>query len=164
MRGATKGRCCPQPFFPLTTAADPDPRSPTTAPTFIGGEVLLHYIGINSTRIKALRPLLGPGEKKTEGQMYTTLSENIITILFKHKYTNCHYISVHMHPLQKKTVGVVLPNRLLLLWAIVFRTHDVRKNPYIPLFLHTILGPDYYDVICIRVILEAIVIGTHVAP
>ena len=35
------------------------------------------------------------------------------------------------------------PNQLLR-GAIVIRTHDVPKNPYIPLFLHTILGPDYY--------------------
>ena len=27
---------------------------------------------------------------------------------------------------------------------IVFRTHDIPKNPYIPLLLHTIFGPDYY--------------------
>ena len=26
----------------------------------------------------------------------------------------------------------------------VIRTHDVPKNPYIPRFLHTILGPHYY--------------------
>ena len=28
--------------------------------------------------------------------------------------------------------------------AIVIRTHDGPKNPYIPLFLHAILGPEYY--------------------
>ena len=28
--------------------------------------------------------------------------------------------------------------------AIVIRTHDVPKNPHIPLVLHTTLGPDYY--------------------
>ena len=27
--------------------------------------------------------------------------------------------------------------------GIVIRTHDVRKNPYITLFLHAWLGPDY---------------------
>ena len=32
----------------------------------------------------------------------------------------------------------------LLRGAIVIRTHDVPKNPYVPLFLLTILGPDYY--------------------
>ena len=28
--------------------------------------------------------------------------------------------------------------------SIVIRTHDVPKNPYVSLFLHTMLGPDYY--------------------
>ena len=28
--------------------------------------------------------------------------------------------------------------------AIIIRTHDGPKNPYMPVFLHTILGPDYY--------------------
>ena len=32
----------------------------------------------------------------------------------------------------------------LLRGGIVIRTHDVPKNPYIPLLLDTILGPDYY--------------------
>ena len=32
----------------------------------------------------------------------------------------------------------------VLLEAIVIRTHDGPKNSYIPLFLHTILGLDYY--------------------
>ena len=32
---------------------------------------------------------------------------------------------------------------LLLRGAIVIRTPDVHKNPYIPLFVRTILGPDY---------------------
>ena len=27
--------------------------------------------------------------------------------------------------------------------GILIRTRDVPKNAYIPLFLHTILGPDY---------------------
>ena len=30
----------------------------------------------------------------------------------------------------------------ILRGTIVIRTHDVPKNPYIPVFLHTILGPD----------------------
>ena len=34
--------------------------------------------------------------------------------------------------------------RALTKYPRVMRTHDVHKNPYIPLFLHTILGPDYY--------------------
>ena len=33
---------------------------------------------------------------------------------------------------------------LILRGGIVLRTHDGPKNPYITLFLHTILGPDYY--------------------
>ena len=32
-----------------------------------------------------------------------------------------------------------------LLRAGVIMTHDVPKNPYTPLFLHTILGPNYYQ-------------------
>ena len=32
----------------------------------------------------------------------------------------------------------------MLRGAIVLRTQDVHKNPYITLFLHTTLGPDYY--------------------
>ena len=32
----------------------------------------------------------------------------------------------------------------LLRGSIVIRTHHVPKHPYIPYFLHTILGPDYY--------------------
>ena len=40
------------------------------------------------------------------------------------------------------TRGPVGPS--LLQGAIVLRTHDAPKNPYISLFLHTILGPDYY--------------------
>ena len=36
-------------------------------------------------------------------------------------------------------------NAMDYLWGvIVIRTHDVHKNPYIPVFVHTILGPDYY--------------------
>ena len=31
----------------------------------------------------------------------------------------------------------------LLPWCIVIRTHNEPKNPYITLFLHTKLGPDY---------------------
>ena len=34
--------------------------------------------------------------------------------------------------------------RPILRGARVFRTHHVPKNPYLPLFLHIILGPDYY--------------------
>lgn len=29
-------------------------------------------------------------------------------------------------------------------YGIVIRTVDAHKHPYIPEFLHTILGPDYY--------------------
>ena len=29
--------------------------------------------------------------------------------------------------------------------ALVIRTYDGPQNPYIPLFLHAILGPDYYS-------------------
>ena len=40
---------------------------------------------------------------------------------------------------------VAHPIAVLILWgARVFRTHDGPKNRYISLFLHTILGPDYY--------------------
>ena len=37
------------------------------------------------------------------------------------------------------------PPILVLRGAIVIRTHDVPKNPYIPLFLHNMFGPDYYE-------------------
>ena len=33
--------------------------------------------------------------------------------------------------------------------ARVIRTHDGPKIPYIPVFLHTMLGPDYYVVIVV---------------
>ena len=38
-----------------------------------------------------------------------------------------------------------VPQLLVLRGPRVIRTHDVPKKPYIPLLLHTILGPDYYD-------------------
>ena len=37
----------------------------------------------------------------------------------------------------------LLPSDLLR-GATLIRTHDGYKNPYTPLFLHTIVGPDYY--------------------
>ena len=37
-------------------------------------------------------------------------------------------------------------NRITGAIGIVIRTHDEPKNPYTPLLLRTILGPDYYDV------------------
>ena len=40
--------------------------------------------------------------------------------------------------------AIPLISSALLRGAIVIRTHDVPKNPYVPLFLLTILGPDYY--------------------
>ena len=36
--------------------------------------------------------------------------------------------------------------KTLLRGARVIRTHDGSKNPHIPHFFHTILGPDYYVV------------------
>ena len=45
----------------------------------------------------------------------------------------------HPHS-QKENQGKLV----LILGGIVIRTHDADKNPYIPLLLRTILGPDYY--------------------
>ena len=39
---------------------------------------------------------------------------------------------------------VAVLGKTLLRAAILSRTHDVFKNPYITLFLHIIFGPDYY--------------------
>ena len=40
--------------------------------------------------------------------------------------------------------GSINQPKKLLRGATLIRTHDGYKNPYTPLFLHTIVGPDYY--------------------
>ena len=46
--------------------------------------------------------------------------------------------------------------RKILLGDRVIRTHDVRKNPHIPVFLHTILDPDYY--VSTKIVISEVVI------
>ena len=38
-----------------------------------------------------------------------------------------------------------------MIYYVVIRTHDEPKNPYIPIFLRTVLGPDYYICTPVRV-------------
>ena len=45
------------------------------------------------------------------------------------------------------------PHNLAGAIAIINRTHDGPKNPYMPLFLRTILGPDYYVPLTTNVLL-----------
>ena len=83
------------------------------------------------------------GRAKTHAILLETISTKITpfsrTVYNGHATYNPHTLFVWLLSIPRQE------SIQLLRGGIVIRTHDVPKKPYIPLLLHTILGPDYYD-------------------